>query len=170
VDGLADFERFCVMAHPRLVAALTHHVGDRWLAEELTQEALVRAGDRWAHVAGLRSPIGWCFRVGANLGTSRFRRRRAERRALERHGARPHLHVDDDTPDRLAVRSALAGLGEAQRRIIVLRYYLRLDGPEAAAVLGIAPAAARQQLHRAVAALRVALDLQPSPEEAHDAV
>ena len=40
-----DFEAFCVDAHPRLVAGLAFHCGDRFLAEELAHEALIRAGD-----------------------------------------------------------------------------------------------------------------------------
>lgn len=83
-----ELERFCAEAHATLVGALTHQFGDRWLAEELAQEALVRVCDHWGRVRGLASPVGWAFRVGTNLGRSRLRRRAAERRARQRHG--PH--------------------------------------------------------------------------------
>jgi RNA polymerase sigma-70 factor (ECF subfamily) len=168
VEDLAGYERFCAEAHPRLVAALGHHLGDPWVGEELAQEALVRAGDRWAQVRALDSPLGWCYRVGVNLGRSQLRRRRAERRALRRHGGLRDHHVDDDTPDRLAVRAALRQLTEPQRRAVILRYYLGLNSVEAAAVLDIAPTAVRAQLHRGVAALRQHLELAPLPEEAID--
>jgi RNA polymerase sigma factor (sigma-70 family) len=164
VDDLAGYERFCVEVHPRLVAALGHHLGDPWIGEELAQEALVRAGDRWTHVRALDSPIGWCFRVGANLGRSRIRRRSAESRALARHGARPDGYSDADVPDRLAVREALAQLTEPQRRAVILRYYLGLSSVEAAQVLGSSSDAVRAQLHRALTTLRTTLDLREAEE------
>jgi RNA polymerase sigma factor (sigma-70 family) len=167
VEDLAGFERFCAEAHPRLSAALGHHLGDPWLGEELAQEALVRAGDRWDRVKTMDSPLGWCFRVGTNLGRSQLRRRRAERRALTRHGARTDRYTDADTPDRLAVRDALAQLTVPQRRAVLLRYYLGLNSVEAASVVGGSPQAVRAQLHRGLTALRKMLDV-PDLEEAVD--
>lgn len=45
--GLAEF---CRREHPRLVGALSLYCGDSDVAEELAQEALIRAADRerWA--------------------------------------------------------------------------------------------------------------------------
>lgn len=160
------FERFCVEAHPRLVMALAHQVGDVWLAEELAQEALIRAGLRWARVGRLNAPIGWAFRVGANLGTSQLRRRLAERRALQRLGGdRPPEPVD--SADILSVRAALASLTHQQREAVVLRYYLGMSADESAEVLGTRPDAVRALTHRAVVRLRSVLDIQM--EEATDA-
>ncbi len=160
------FERFCVEAHPKLVAALSHLVGDLGMAEELAQEALIRAGVRWAHVSGLDAPIGWAFRVGANLGTSQFRRRQAERRALQRLGGdRPRDTTD--VAEVLSVRAALASLTRQQREAVVLRYYLGLTAAEAAEALGTRPDAVRSLTYRAVTRLRSVLDIQV--EEAADA-
>lgn len=50
-----ELERFCADAYPKLVGALAHHFGDRWLAEELAQEALVRVCDHWDRVRKLSS-------------------------------------------------------------------------------------------------------------------
>jgi DNA-directed RNA polymerase specialized sigma24 family protein len=108
-----EFSRFCADAHPQLVAALTYQCGDRFLAEELAQEALVRAGDRWDRVGTLDSPVGWAFRVGVNLAASTFRRRGAERRAMARmqttQPATDEVH-DPDGGDPVAVTAALSGL------------------------------------------------------------
>lgn len=154
-----DFERFCHDAHPRLVAALAHHCGDRFLAEELAQEALIRAGDRWTKVRRLDSPMGWAFRVGANLAASSFRRRGAERRAVERVRARAadDRHLDADTGDAIAVRRALAELTDRQRRVVVLRYFLDLSADQAGEVLGMSAGAVRMQSHRALSALHARL-------------
>lgn len=164
-------ERFCAHAHPRLVAALTHHFGDRWLAEELAQEALVRACDRWPRVRQLDSPTGWAFRVGANLGTSRFRRRAAERRARARHGPPVQVHRDPDAADRLAVAEALTELAEQQREIVVLRYYLGLSARQVAEMVGSTEGAVRVAAHRAIARLREILGdvVVDESEESSDA-
>ncbi len=89
----ADVERFCHEAWPRLVAALTNQFGDRWLAEDLAQEALVRACERWSSVRRLDSPIGWTFRVGVNLSRSSLRRRAAERPRVPTGATRPSTTI-----------------------------------------------------------------------------
>jgi RNA polymerase sigma-70 factor (ECF subfamily) len=66
---------------PRLVGALALHCGDRGTAEELAQEALARAWQRWTQVQQMQNPSAWIYRVAFNLATSWFRRRAAETRA-----------------------------------------------------------------------------------------
>jgi RNA polymerase sigma factor (sigma-70 family) len=168
MDDRAALERFCADAHPPLVAALAHHCGDRWLAEECAQEALLRACARWAHVRELDSPVGWTFRVGANLANSHFRRRRAERRARQRIGPVPQVAEADPTTA-MAVRQAMAGLTTRQREAIVLRYFLGLSADQTAHVLGLTPGAVRALTHRGVGALRTVLDLDDQEEVASDA-
>lgn len=167
-DGEA-LDRFCAEAYPQLVSALAHHVGDRHLAEEFAQEALVRLCDRWPQVRRMDSPLGWAFRVGSNLASSHFRRRAAERRARQRHGPQASAHTDADAADRLAVRAALQSLTTRQREAIVLRYFLGLDVEQTARVLGASSVAVRGLTHRAVAALRDVLDADNDVEEAVDA-
>ena len=65
----AVLERFCEDTYPSLVGALSLTVRDRFLAEELAQEALLRACQRWAYVSDLsRLPAGvtaWGSTLGA---------------------------------------------------------------------------------------------------------
>lgn len=68
-DERAEMEAFCADAFPRLVGALALHTGDLHLAEELAQEALLRACRKWSHVGRLESPGGWAYRVGVNLAS-----------------------------------------------------------------------------------------------------
>ncbi|HEX6194675.1 MAG TPA: sigma-70 family RNA polymerase sigma factor [Jiangellaceae bacterium] len=163
MDDVSGFERFCAAAYPELVAALTHHVGHRWLAEELAQEALIRAGDRWASVSKLASPIGWTFRVGANIGNSYFRRRSAEQRALARLGS-DAPSPPPDTHDEVGVRQALQTLPVKQREVIVLRYYLGMTPDETATTLGTTSGAVRALSHRAMRRLRELLVLNQREE------
>ena len=164
-----EMERFCAAAYPRLVAALTHQFGDPWLAEELAQDALVRACDRWGRVRGLESPVGWAFRVGVNLGNSRLRRRSAERRARQRHGPNHAFYDNFDSVDRLVVAAALEELTPRQREVVVLRFYLGLDVAEAAQVVDATPGAVRALTHRAIRSLRSHFDAATQLEEATDA-
>lgn len=164
----ADFVAFCHDAHAPLVRALTHVTGDRGLAEEFAQEALIRAGDRWERVGRLDSPLGWAFHVGANLARSRFRRLGAERRALQRHGAAP-AHHDPDAADAVAVRAALDLLSPVQREAVLLRHDLGLSAAEAGEVLGRSAGAVRVLTHRALARMRAALDVSLTEEESRHA-
>lgn len=171
VDGevrRAAQERFCAAAWRPLVSAVAHHCGDVHLAEELVQEALVRACRRWTEVSQLASPIGWTYRVAVNLSTSAWRRRQAEQRARARHGVADDRHEDVDTSERLAVRDALAALTPRQREAVVMRYFLDLSAEQVAAVTGSTPGAVRGLTHRAVAVLRDELDVTPIGEEAAD--
>lgn len=92
---VADFDRFCLREHPRLVASLALYTGARDLAVELSQEALARACRDWAHVSTLDAPGAWAHRVAINLVNSHFRRRKFERAALARAAARG---TDDVAP------------------------------------------------------------------------
>lgn len=156
-DAAGEQERFVTEAYPSLVAALTHQFGDRWLAEELTQEALVRACDRWSSVRTLDSPIGWSFKVAVNLGRSALRRRAAERGARARRGEDPAVHHDPDVALRVAVNDALRHLTDRQRQAVVLRHFLGLPASEVAEVLGTTEEAVRALTMRGIAALRESL-------------
>lgn len=112
----ADLTAFCEREYPRLVGALDLYCGDRAVAEEVAQEALLRACRDWPKVSAMGSPGGWTHRVAVNLATSHFRRRQAERRATDRLAARPELEDGAADPaDVLAVRAAIARLPDTSR-------------------------------------------------------
>lgn len=129
----ADAAAFCAAEWPQLVRALSLYVGDAHLAEELVQEALLRACRRWTTVSSLESPGGWTWRVATNLANSHFRRRRAGLRAQQRIGRDDPTHRDPDGGDAVAVRQAVAALPERQRTAVVLRHVLDLSAADAAA-------------------------------------
>lgn len=160
---------FCAAQYPRLVGGLTLYVGDHAVAEELAQEALLRAFRRWEHVNRLDAPAAWVWRVGVNLANSHFRRRGAERRArarLDTDGTSP-----PDSPDlawAVAVRDAIAELPARQRSALILRYYLDLPVEDAARHMEASPDAVRSLTKRAVAALRAQLRSDVSSQEVED--
>lgn len=150
-------QRFCAAAWPRLVGAMSHYCGDVSVAEELVQEALLRACGRWAHVSSLGSPEGWTYKVAVNLANSRWRRQRAERRARIHLG--PATERADIAPveTQLDVRAALRTLTEPQREAVILRYMLDLSAEQTAEVLGTTPGAVRALTHRGAERLRSVL-------------
>jgi RNA polymerase sigma factor (sigma-70 family) len=152
---------------PRLVRAADLLVGDRAVAEEIAQEALLRALSRWEHVGGLASPGGWTHRVAVNLATSQLRRRAVERRARGRL-ARGEVSPTPDSDTALAVRAALAALPTTHRRVLVLRHVLDWSTAEIADLDQVSEDAVRQRLHRARHALREQLGRDHTLEEHHD--
>lgn len=163
-EASVEFEPFARAQHRQLVASLTLYCGDRWLAEELAQDALVRARERWDRVAEMASPGAWLHRVALNLANSRFRRRGAERRALRRMG-RPNAAVEDpSTTDAVAVRDAVAALPDSQRAALVLRYFADLSVAETAGVMGMTQGSVRSATHRALQALRAEFDVKLDEE------
>lgn len=150
---------FCEAEFPRLVGALGLLVDDVGVAEELAQEALLRVAERWERIRDFERPGGWVHHVAVNLARSRWRRQRAERRALRRAAPGPRAadHHDPDVAVQVAVRHALAGLPQAQREVLVLRHLLGCTTSETARLLGTSPAAVKSHAHRGRTALRTAL-------------
>jgi RNA polymerase sigma-70 factor (ECF subfamily) len=147
-----ELEVFCREQWGRLVGSLQLYVGDRELAEELAQETLVRAVQHWEDVAQADSPSAWAHRVAFNLAKSQFRRRLAQRRARSRAGviALP----EPDLASAVAVRAAVAGLPEAQRSALVLRYFADLPLRQVATVMNCPENTVKSHIRRAIEALR----------------
>ena len=91
------YDEFFFEEFPRLVAMLTAWAGSRALAQELAQDALLQAQRRWVDVASLDSPRAWVRRVALNRSANEGRRRRRQRAAVRRLGAR------DVTPEEPAL-------------------------------------------------------------------
>src|ERR671924_1290470 len=79
-----DLALFCRDEFGQLVGMLSLYCGDRDVAEELAQEAILRLCKHWKRVRNMGHRRAWLQRVGINLANSHFRRRSAERRATSR--------------------------------------------------------------------------------------
>jgi RNA polymerase sigma-70 factor (ECF subfamily) len=132
---------------------LVLYCGDRGVAEDLAQESLARAVERWAQVGRMDAPEAWVYRVAFNLARSRFRRRAAERRAT---GRLPFAAAAPDATDAIAVRDAVAGLPPRQRAVIVARFYAGLSVAETAEALRCAEGTVKAATHQALRNLRAA--------------
>jgi len=165
--GDAERYRELVERHERRVFAVAwSRLGDAALAEEVTQEAFIRAYRRLWLLGDGSKFAGWintiARRMAINFGL-RHRREinKRERWALENppgSTAENSAWETDPlyTPETL--RQTLAALPDAHRECLVLFYIAGKSGAEAAAALGISEAALRVRLHRARAALRERLE------------
>lgn len=162
-----ELTELCELEYPRLVRALTLWCGDRCLAEDLAQEAMVKAVVHWRRVRVMQSPGGWLFQVARNQAMSAHRRKGTELRAVDRLPA-PATGAGSEgaTDDVLLLREVLASLPESQRSALVLRHYLDLSVADAAAALGVSADALRQLCHRGIESLRSRLDVGVTEQEA----
>jgi RNA polymerase sigma factor (sigma-70 family) len=144
----------------RLARALALTLGDAGLASEATDEAMVRAYQRWDRIGRFDDPAGWVYRVGINWATS-------VRRRVRRAPTEPIVRDPDDIgpvsePDLVA---ALLELPVHQRAVVVCRFYLGFSEAETSAALRIQPGTVKSRLHRALRHLEVRL-AHLSPKEA----
>ena len=141
--------------YDRLVRRLDSWYCQPW-AEDLVQEALLRAWERARCGEAVISLHAWVTTVATNLARSQLRRQQAERRAMARLlGAWPEWLVGqagaaaglvDDHVDEL--RELLAGLPRRQREVLVLHYVADLDVASIAKLLGIGVGTVKSSLSR----------------------
>ena len=156
---------FCARHHRRLVGLLSLQVGDRFVAEELAQDVLLKVCEHWPRI---EDPTAWANRVAVNVANSWWRRRAAERRAADRRRGQQVTEPPEDLADAFAVRRAVAALPRRQRTAIVYRYYAGFSIAQTAAAMSCAPGTVRALTHQALRTLRERAALGPS-EELHDA-
>jgi RNA polymerase sigma-70 factor, ECF subfamily len=149
-----SFEVFYAEQAGRTLAMLLALRGPRVAAEELVQEAFVRAYRRWDEVGVMARPDLWVQRVALNLASSQLRRLAAEGRALVRSGARPAGGVETsgfDDADRFW--RLVRRLTPHQARVVALHYAADRSVAEIAEVLGVAEGTVKAHLHKARARL-----------------
>jgi RNA polymerase sigma-70 factor, ECF subfamily len=135
----------------RLVVQLIGPCGDVSTAEEVVQEAFVRALAHGATFSRTDSPEAWLRHVAVNIARSRWRRLRRYAGLMPRL-AEPAT-VPDLSPDHLMLMSALRRLPRAQREAIAMHHLADLPVHEIAAALGVPPGTVKARLSRGRAAL-----------------
>jgi RNA polymerase sigma factor (sigma-70 family) len=156
---------------PRMLALAQRMLGDPTEAEDVAQDAMLRAwkqAPRWT--PGKAKFDTWLHRVALNLCYDRLRRRREIPT-----DAPPERPDDGPAPDRglmaadvgARVQAALGRLPDRQREAIVLCHYQELTNIEAAALMSVSVEALESLLSRGRRALKLALaDIRPDAEGA----
>jgi RNA polymerase sigma-70 factor, ECF subfamily len=143
----AGFNAFYQREYRNIRALVWTLTGDLGAAEDLAQEAFLRAHTRWPDVSGYDEPGAWVRRVAINLATSTLRRRGREARALVRFRAREReeWELPDDGREFWA---AVRALPTRQASVLVLHYYEDLPVSDIAKVLDIAEGTVKAHLHQ----------------------
>lgn len=158
------FERLVLEHLPAAHRFAVRLTGDVDAAEDVMQDALLKASRRWATFAGRSAFRTWLLQIVVNTFRDRLSARRG--RAAANGQAQP---LADDLRDPRAVDPArqsgaaeqgeriaamVSGLPPRQREVFVLHAYEGLSTAEAAGVLGISESNARANLHFARQRLR----------------
>jgi len=151
-----SFEAFFQEQYTNLLRAMYLVTGNRHEAEEVTQDAFVRALERWDRVRRADNRAGYLYRIALNLYRSKLRRvARAARKTVK---PVPDADPFEAADDRDAVGRAMATLPEGQREAVVLVEWLGMTDDEAGVVLGISPVTVRVRRHRARGHMRPILE------------
>lgn len=164
-----DFTAFVTAQSARLVNFAYLLCGDRTLAEDLAQTALVRTYSRWGRTV-IEDPLAYVRRVILNETRRAYRRRPPWRErpagfaADLDHDHGPH---EPDPASRVvrnrAIVDALGTLTARERSVIVLRYAEDLTEVDVARLLDIAVGTVKSTHARALAKLRRCEQLSDHP-------
>lgn len=156
---------------PFVLSYVTGLLKDRYLAEDVVQETMLRA---WRH-CGEFSPDkgsvrGWLIRVAHNIAMDKIRMRRSRPAEVAEYAA-PEPVVEDHADavvTALHVRRVLSRLSPGHRDVLEQVYLNGCTAREAAQRLGIPEGTAFSRSHYALRILRQELGAA-EPEPAHQA-
>jgi RNA polymerase sigma-70 factor (ECF subfamily) len=146
-----EFDAFYATAFPRLTGQLYAFTGDHGEAQDVVQEAFVRAWDRRREFLADGAPEAWIRTVAMRLAVSRWRRARRWLELVRR--TPPPEHTPGPGPERTALVAALRTLPEAQRRALVLHHLCDLSVEQVASETGAPVGTVKARLSRGRAAL-----------------
>lgn len=165
-DGAeADFADFYAATWSRTLAVTYALTGDRGVAEELAQEAYVKAWSHWRKVSTYEQPGAWVRQVATRLSVSRWRRTRVAATWLARTRPEPPVEPHDETT--AALVRALQQIPEAQRRAVVLHHLADLPVDEVARIEHSPVGTIKARLSRGRTALALLLADEPNGAHTH---
>jgi RNA polymerase sigma-70 factor (sigma-E family) len=145
-----DFEAFVAARYAALLRTAYLLTGNHHDAEDLLQQALVKAVGAWGRLQGDPEPYVRTILVRQNI--SRWRGRRW--RELTTDTPPETAVVEGGTEDRITLHRALGSLAPRQRAVVVLRYYEDLTEVQTADALGISVGTVKSQTRDALRRLR----------------
>lgn len=153
-----------ISASPGLLRSAYLLTGDRAVAEDLLQSALLRTLRRWDSISG--PPGAYAFAAVVNLSRDRYRARRRRPAMAPQHHALEQRAVDqlDRLVERDAITQAARSLPDIQRQVLACRFLLDLTVAETANALGLPEGTVKSYTARALARMRELLSADPAAE------
>ena len=159
VGGEASFDAFFNDSWPRLQGQAYVLTGSHEQAQDLTQEALLRAWKNWERVSTLDNPEAWTRKVLHNLCIASWRasRRRHTRQEVPQNAGIPDSHME--------IAQAMRSLPGNQARALLLHDGLGMTTAAVALELGVPNGTVKSWLSRSrkvLAARLQQIDNDPS--------
>jgi RNA polymerase sigma-70 factor (ECF subfamily) len=126
-------------------------------AEDMVQQAFLKAWERRDEIVHAGLLKQWLTRTVVNGSLQTLRRRKTEHRVLKRHASVP-ASVETPTTEKGELHAllldAVADLPEMSRTVVVLRVLEGMSGDDVKNLLGCSAAEVSRQLHRGLDQLR----------------
>ena len=148
---IAGFDEFYQGSRQRLLGYVFLLTGDLAEAQDVVQEAYMRAWQHWSTIDRYDDLEAWMRVVANRIAVSRWRRVRGRARAYLRHGAAGP--VPAPSLDTVALVEALRRLPTEQRVAIALHYLLGMPVADVAREVGAPVGTVKARLHRGRVAL-----------------
>lgn len=156
----------------RVYSVVRRLAGEDALAEDLAQDAWIRAFRKLDLFRGESSFGTWMYRLATNTALNRLRRRN-RRPDVEREGDLGRSNptpVDEAVINQRVLSEALDRLPDGYRRVLVLHDVEGFTHAEIGEMLGIAPGTSKSQLHKARARMREMIEPPSERDEAENDV
>ena len=150
-----------------LLAYLIGQVGDPHLAEEVLQDVMLAVWRSAAQFRGESAVRTWLLAIARRRAITARQRRPPDEPPLDDRAAADDtgpLELVERRSEQRAIRAALRDLPDDQRETLELVFFHGLTGPQAAAVMGVAPGTVKSRLHRAKAVLERVLRLRENAD------
>ena len=169
LDPATEFRELYDQQYTSLYRSIRAVVLDAAAAEDLTQEAFVRAYRARHRYTPTAPPGAWLRRIGINLAISYLRRQKLARFLPARLYIAPDRREYDRAEARDVVTKALGTLSPKLRAANVLHYYDGLTREEIASVLGVPAGTVASRIAKAVAIMRKSIgsDQDLGPERSN---
>jgi RNA polymerase sigma-70 factor (ECF subfamily) len=136
---------------------------DRQLADDVVQEALLRAWKAWGELRDAKAAKSWLISIVRREHARTFERKRLDLVDVADYEAQ--LSGPEENPDLQEMRRAIFGLEEEYREPLVLQVLMGYKAKEIGELLDMKSGAVLTRLHRARARLREAMGIVADGDE-----
>ena len=176
---LADFDEVVRLYQPRIFRFLMASLGDRDLAESLTQDCFLKAYTARHQFRGDSSLATWLTRIALNLVRDHLRSRRMRFWQKTRDTALDIVDVSDWIPDAACspeetclqqervreIWRSVEKLSRQQRTVFLLRFVEEMELSEIAETTGMNTSTVKSHLYRALRVVRERVLGKPEGEQ-----